>query len=133
MSLVKYPKHRSRARGSLLATALAVASFLAVASPASADVFMERADCGVGAGEVPGLPGLPPFDLTSEGLALGTPSGVVTIRCHGQLPEGIALDRTFQGDVFCAIDVPGYEPTAGHLVITRSGRATLFCRLAPSP
>ena len=124
MPLVESLKQRRRAAGSLVATCAAVVSCLTMASSASADVFMERSECGVNTGDVPGLPMLPRFDLTDEGLAVGTPGGIVTVRCHGVVPEGSALPRTFQGDVLCAFP---WETTIGHLVITKSGQGTLTC------
>ena len=67
----------------LVLASAAIFSLTVVSAPASAAgavVIIQRggSDCGVGAGDIPGLPG---FDLASSTVVV-TPNGALTVTCH---------------------------------------------------
>ncbi len=52
-------------------------------------------------------------------------NGGVTLSCHGWLPEGESLSRTFAGSAACF--TPEGDMVAAHVVATKSGRVHFTC------
>ena len=115
----------------LVLASAAILSLTVVSAPASAAgavVIIQRggSDCGVGAGDIPGLPG---FDLASSTVVV-TPNGALTVTCHGSVPQGVTVEDNFAGDVTCVGDFG--STTQGHIVATRSGRVMAVCHFPAS-
>lgn len=106
------------------AVVLSLTALAAPASAAGAIVIIQRggSDCGVDAGDIPGLP---EFGLASSTVVVA-PNGGLTVTCTGSLPAGLAIEHTFAGDVTCVGDLG--VTTEGHIVATSSGQVTVVCR-----
>lgn len=74
------------------------------------------------------------YDVKTFDAHLGiTPSGVVTLSCHGQVPEGQPLPTSaeVEKDVLCFL--PGQRETRdAQEVFTPSGEIILSCQLNPN-
>jgi hypothetical protein len=112
----------------ILGAALAATLMTASTSAASATVIVQRggSDCGVDAGDLPGL--TTDFTLTSSTVVID-PNGALVVTCHGSVPDGYALAHTFTTIVACVGDA---STTDGRIVATTSGQVTVMCRF-PAP
>jgi hypothetical protein len=103
---------------------LALLGALGIMAPArGATVVLKDSDvgCFTDPGDIPSTSGfvLPEATLVLRG------NGGVTLSCHGWLPEGEALDRTFAGSAPCF--TPEGDSVTAHVVATKSGRVLFIC------
>jgi hypothetical protein len=105
---------------------LCLGAFLAltIMAPArGATLVLKDSDvgCYTDPGDIPGMPG---FTLPEATLVLRG-NGGITLSCHGWLPEGESLSRTFAGSAPCF--GPGGIMVTAHAVATKSGRVHFIC------
>jgi hypothetical protein len=88
-----------------------------------ATVYLVRGgtECGIDAGDIPGVPEFTVGNLT----VVAGPTGSLLASCSGTLPAGATLSATFQGDVLCVDDGPRFA--VGHIVATSSGQVSVSC------
>jgi hypothetical protein len=88
-----------------------------------ASVYLVRGgdECGIDAGDIPGVPEFTLASLT----VVARPNGSLLASCSGSLPAAITLGATFQGEVLCVDDGPRFA--TGHIVATSSGRVSVTC------
>jgi hypothetical protein len=107
------------------ALAVLMLGMLATASPAHAARAVVFKNGEVGCFTAPGdIPGMPGFAMPKSTLVIRA-DGSVTLACHGHLPDGLTLERTFVGRPPC------FTPTGvvvfDVLVATKSGRVSFVC------
>ena len=117
-------------KGALRAALAAAAASVMIAGPlagtAYAGATVIGGDCGIDAGDVPGLPA---FVIQHQTLVL-SPSGdgdELVIRCSGELPTGLSVPSTYVGDITCFGDA---GVVTGQIVVTKSGQVSYHCRWA---
>jgi hypothetical protein len=114
-------KHRLRGFVGALSL-LAVGIVLATPASAATTVLKnEDVGCFTDPGDIPGLPG---FSLP-QGTLILRENGGVTVSCHGSLPQGLSVTRTFSGTAPCF--APTGEVVQAHVVATKSGRVHFTC------
>lgn len=55
-----------------------------------------------------------------------SPSGHLTLTCHGELPAGSAVPETMIIPLPCALGPP-FTNARGHIVVTKSGHVNAVC------
>jgi hypothetical protein len=110
--------------GAALGTMLLTTSVLA----SGATVIVQRggSDCGIDAGDLPGL--TTDFTLESSTVVIA-PNGALVVTCEGTAPDGYILSHTYTAIVACVGDT---STTDGRIVATTSGQVSVMCRF-PAP
>jgi hypothetical protein len=104
----------------LVMTAMVAASALPVAAQGEGATVIQEGNCFL---RQPGLPNL----FTNDPQAVITPSGNTKFTCHF---EGPTIEQTTVGKGF-QCGTPLGPTTESHYVYTKSGNATLTCRINP--
>jgi hypothetical protein len=117
------PTRRASARRTAV-VCLGIVGALTILTPArGATIVLKDSDvgCFTDPGDIPGMPG---FALPEATLVLRG-NGGITLACHGWLPEGASMDRTFAGPAPCF--TPEGDVVTAHAVATKSGRVHFIC------
>ena len=112
----------------VLGAAVGAILLTASVSAAGATVIVQRggSDCGIDAGDLPGL--TTDFTLESSTVVIA-PSGALVVTCEGMAPDGYVLSHTYTAIVACVGDT---STTNGRIVATTSGHVSVMCRF-PAP
>lgn len=97
----------------------------ATATPGAFVLKNEEVACFTDPGDIPGAPG---FELPKGTLVI-TPSGHLTLTCHGELPAGFSVSETMFIPLPCTLGPP-FTQASGHIIVTKSGQVNAVCHAA---
>jgi len=109
----------------VLVLGVAIVASLVMAATAAPGAFVlknEEVGCFTDPGDIPGAPG---FELP-KGTFVITPSGHLTLTCHGHLPAGFTVSETMFIPLPCTLGPP-FTNAGGHIIVTRSGEVNAVC------